>query len=92
MRRVNVSAIVLTLLAAGAGLPPKAAVRAASPGRAACCYTNPQHAGVCLVQPVAGETCGSIRAYLNNPKSVGKTYCESTTIRGRWRQVRCASR
>jgi hypothetical protein len=84
--------VVAFTLIAGALLPWKAAVRAAPAGRPSCCYTNPEYAGVCLVQPAEGETCGSIRAYLNNPKSVGKTYCENTTIRGSWKQVKCANR
>jgi hypothetical protein len=54
-----------------------------------CCFVNPTYAGVCEIQPAKGETCAGILAYLNNPGSSGKTYCNSTTIRGDWRQVVC---
>ena len=54
-----------------------------------CCYTNQRYAGVCKVQPAQDETCASILAYLNNPRSQGKTYCGNTTIRGGWQQVEC---
>ena len=64
--------------------------RAAAAGRRPCCYTNPQYAGPCAVQPVPGETCASILAYLNNPTSQGKTYCDNTNIRGGWKRVRCS--
>lgn len=57
--------------------------------RPPCCYANPQYSGICAVQPGEGETCSTILAYLNNPNSQGKTYCESTSIRGGWRQVTC---
>jgi hypothetical protein len=35
------------------------------------------------------ETCASILEYLNNPRSVGKTYCNSTDVRGGWEPVVC---
>jgi hypothetical protein len=57
--------------------------------RPACCFTNPQYSGVCAVQPGEGETCASILAYLNNPQSQGKTYCDNTNVRGGWRQAAC---
>jgi hypothetical protein len=55
-----------------------------------CCYTNsPGYQGVCEVIPGEGETCASILAYLNNPQSAGKTYCNNTKVRGGWKQVDC---
>lgn len=91
MRMVtSLSAAAFALVAAAAGSQPKAALPAAASARPSCCYTNPQYAGVCVVQAGEGETCASIRAYLNNPRSLGKTYCESTTVRGGWKQVKCA--
>jgi hypothetical protein len=54
-----------------------------------CCFVNPSYAGVCVVQPTKDETCSSILAYLNNPESSGKIYCNNTAIRGNWRQVVC---
>jgi hypothetical protein len=56
---------------------------------APCCYTNPAYAGVCEVRPMGDETCASILEYLNNPRSVGKTYCNSTDIRGGWEPMVC---
>jgi hypothetical protein len=56
---------------------------------APCCYTNPRYAGVCVVRPVADETCGTILAYLNDVNSVGKTYCNTTDVRGGWEWILC---
>ena len=68
------------------GLP--SSVRgAAAPGP--CCFTNDRYAGVCRVVPDKDETCTGILAYLNNPTSTGKTYCDSTNIRGGWLEVSC---
>ena len=60
---------------------------AAVPGP--CCFTNDRYAGVCRVVPDKGETCTGILTYLNNPTSTGKTYCDSTNIRGGWLEVSC---
>lgn len=54
-----------------------------------CCFTNDRYAGVCQLVPDKGETCTSILAYLNSPTSTGKTYCDSTNIRGGWLEVSC---
>jgi hypothetical protein len=54
-----------------------------------CCFVNPTYAGVCVVHPAKDETCAGILAYLNNPRSTGHSYCNSTPIRGDWRQVVC---
>lgn len=59
------------------------------PRPAPCCFVNPSYAGVCVVQPGKDETCAGILAYLNNPRSAGKIYCNNTPIRGNWRQVVC---
>jgi hypothetical protein len=83
-RHIGRLAVALTLL-----LLSEPAPSAGGPG-APCCYTNPRYAGPCAVEPATGETCASILAYLNNPRSQGKTYCNSTNVRGGWRQVRCA--
>jgi len=60
--------------------------------RPACCFTNPAYAGVCRVEPGKGETCDSILDYLNSGQSTGKTYCESTLIRGGWDSVPCGEK
>jgi len=54
-----------------------------------CCFTNPAYVGVCVVQPAEKETCASILAYLNDQRTQGKSYCDSTVIRGGWQQVPC---
>ncbi len=54
-----------------------------------CCFINERFTGVCRVMLGKGETCGSIEAYLNNPSSSGRTYCDTTNIRGGWIQVDC---
>jgi hypothetical protein len=96
--RIAAGLVVMLLLAASAqgrgDLPVQGASagepKAATAGRPPCCYTNPQYAGPCAVQPVKGETCASILAYLNNPRSEGKSYCSNTNIRGGWKRARCA--
>lgn len=68
------------------------ATAAAAAVNAPCCFTNPSYSGVCQVQPAKDETCASILSYLNNPMSAGKAYCDSTPVRGGWRQVACAKK
>ena len=60
----------------------------ASP-RADCCFINRAFTGVCRVKPADGETCATILAYLNDPRSQGRSYCGGTTIRSGWQQVSC---
>jgi hypothetical protein len=84
------AAALACALVAAAAPQPKAPPPAAASGRPSCCYTNPQYVGVCVVEAGEGETCASIRGYLNNPQAQGKTYCASTNVRGGWKQVRCA--
>lgn len=54
-----------------------------------CCFTNPSYTGVCKVVTDENTTCADVLAYLNNPQSVGRTYCDNTTVRGGWKQVTC---
>ncbi len=54
-----------------------------------CCFTNPRFSGTCQVIPDAETTCDDVLAYLNNPKSSGRTYCSKTKVRGGWQQVEC---
>jgi hypothetical protein len=65
------------------------ATAVAAEEKSPCCFTNPSYRGDCQVQPAENETCASIQTYLNDPKAVGKTYCDSTNIRGGWTQVAC---
>ncbi len=82
---VAVAAIPL----AGAKENARSAVTAQAPKP--CCFTNERFAGVCRVIPTKDETCDGIEAYLNNPSSSGKTYCDSTTLRGGWTRADCAT-
>jgi len=54
-----------------------------------CCFKNPRYTGTCQVTPGPEESCADILAYLNNPNSVGKSYCGNTKVRGGWTQVDC---
>lgn len=54
-----------------------------------CCFENPRFTGTCQVTPGPEESCSDILAYLNNPNSVGKSYCGNTKVRGGWTQVDC---
>jgi hypothetical protein len=56
-----------------------------------CCFTNPSYSGACEVKPAKDESCQGILAYLNNPNSVGKSYCASTNVRGGWALTACKS-
>jgi hypothetical protein len=80
--------LVLAAVAAPSA-PAPAAAAAADPGPRPCCFTNPAFVGVCTVVPTEKESCEDILAYLNAPSSAGKTYCNSTRIRGNWRNVPC---
>lgn len=54
-----------------------------------CCFNHPRYAGSCVVDLSSDETCGTILAYLNNPKGAGKSYCNNAALRGGWKAVRC---
>jgi hypothetical protein len=54
-----------------------------------CCFANGRYKGTCKVIPGKGETCQSILAYLNNPMSIGKSYCRGAATRGGWVRVDC---
>lgn len=54
-----------------------------------CCFENPRYSGTCRVTPGEDESCGDILAYLNNPNSVGRDYCDNTGVRGGWTTVSC---
>jgi len=75
--------LALGSLAAGAR------ARAGPPPARPCCFVNERYAGVCRVSPEPGESCAAILAYLNDPSSSGKTYCDNTDIRGGWMRADC---
>jgi len=56
-----------------------------------CCFNNFRYSGTCQVTPRQGQLCRNILNYLNNLSSSGEPYCRSTTIRGGWTEVDCAS-
>ena len=71
------------------GCPALAAAPEDPSPRADCCFTNRSFSGVCRVKPEENETCATILAYLNDPRSQGKSYCGGPTIRSGWQQVPC---
>ncbi len=83
-------AVIALVLCLGA-LAAVAAAEDSSTGiqQSPCCFENPRYSGTCEVTPGEDESCGSILGYLNNPNSVGKTYCGNTKVRGGWTQVSC---
>jgi hypothetical protein len=90
------AAATAALLLASALAPadrPRAAAAACAAGlddpRPNCCFENPRYVGVCEVEPARDETCATILDYLNNPQSTGRTYCNSTAIRGGWKISPC---
>ena len=54
-----------------------------------CCLNNFRFAGGCMVVVRGGETCSSVLSYLNSFDSVGKYYCDNTTVRGGWTLSDC---
>jgi len=74
---------------AGLGVLTLALASAASSQPSTCCFTNPGYAGTCEVARAKRDTCASVLAYLNNPMSSGKNYCNSTAIRGGWELATC---
>jgi hypothetical protein len=88
---LHASRLVIVLSGAvalvGAAPGPAPSADAAAP----CCFANERFAGTCKVVPGKGETCAGILAYLNDPTSSGKAYCDATTIRGGWTEASCST-
>jgi hypothetical protein len=70
-------------------LPARGVPVRAADSTQSCCYTNTRFQGMCTVNPVKGENCQTILAYLNNPLSTGRSYCNGTTLRRGWIRVDC---
>ena len=85
--RVTLGLALLAWLLFGEAAAPAAAQQ--KKPKPPCCFNHPQFAGTCSVEPSASETCSSVLGYLNNPNATGKSYCNSTTIRGGWKSVGC---
>jgi uncharacterized protein (TIGR02246 family) len=49
-----------------------------------CCLNNFRFSGGCRVIVRGQETCQDVLSYLNSFQSVGRYYCDNTTIRGGW--------
>ena len=82
--------LLLLALAGGPAVPPPQAAASAPSGAAArCCLTNPAYSGICFVTLGEKETCEGVLAYLNAPNTTGRTYCNSTRLRGGWEKVPC---
>jgi len=97
-RLIGAAAAALVLAAMVAPAPPLGAAPSlgclasaanAQDPRPHCCFENPRYVGACEVDPAQDETCATILEYLNNPQSQGKSYCNSTNIRGGWKSVPC---
>jgi hypothetical protein len=82
--------LLLLALTNGPATPStKVALSAPSGAAARCCLTNQAYRGVCVVTLGEKETSESVLAYLNAPNTTGRTYCNSTRVRGGWEEVPC---
>lgn len=86
MKTARATAVLMFFLCVAAPAP---SADKPPPPRPPCCFVHPQYAGVCVVHPGKGETCASVLAYLNKPRSIGKSYCRNTTVRGGWTRLDC---
>jgi uncharacterized protein (TIGR02246 family) len=77
--------ILLIVTAITSGLIAATEVRADD----RCCLNNFRFAGGCMVIVRGQETCQDVLSYLNSFQSVGKYYCDNTTIRGGWSLSEC---
>ena len=85
-----IAPLLLLVLAGGVAAPPPQTGSTASAGAAArCCLTNNAYRGVCVVTLGEKETCEGALDYLNAPNTTGRTYCNSTRLRGGWAIVPC---
>jgi len=85
----NIAAIACILCLGALAAVAGAEDASTAVGQAPCCFENPRFSGTCQVTPGEEESCSSILGYLNNPNSVGKTYCGNTKVRGGWTAVSC---
>jgi ketosteroid isomerase-like protein len=82
LRNIKVLLVVATITV---GLIAPTEVRADD----RCCLNNYRFAGGCMVIVRGQETCQDVTSYLNSFQSVGKYYCNNTTIRGGWSLSEC---
>jgi hypothetical protein len=88
-KQVIFAALIGALSVSGVTIAAEPGATETATQQETCCFENPRYSGTCQVTPGPEETCGDILAYLNNPNSVGKTYCGNTKVRGGWSQVAC---
>jgi uncharacterized protein (TIGR02246 family) len=79
------SSLLIFVVATAAALAAPAAV-----AEDICCLNNFRFSGGCRVVVRGQETCQQVLAYLNSFQSVGKYYCDNTTIRGGWSLSECS--
>jgi hypothetical protein len=89
--RATIAALFCALCVSGLAAAGETDEAATATQQEPCCFENPRYSGTCQVTPGPEETCGDILAYLNNPNSVGKSYCGNTKVRGGWSSVACGS-
>ena len=87
--RTVVAVLFCALCVAGSVIATETEDAAAVAQQGPCCFENARYSGTCQVTPGPDETCGDILGYLNNPNSVGKSYCGNTKVRGGWSSVSC---
>jgi hypothetical protein len=88
-KRVIFAALIGALCVTGVTIAAESGKTETATQQGPCCFENPRYSGTCQVTPGPEESCGDILSYLNNPNSVGKTYCGNTKVRGGWSQVDC---
>ncbi len=87
--RITIAVLVCAVCVSGIVAAAETDETAAATQQGPCCFENPRYSGTCQVSPGPEESCGDILGYLNNPNSVGKTYCGNTKVRGGWSSVAC---
>jgi hypothetical protein len=87
--RITIAVLFCAVCVSGIVAAAETDETAAATQQGPCCFENPRFSGTCQVTPGSEESCGSILSYLNNPNSVGKTYCGNTKVRGGWSSVAC---
>jgi len=87
--RTMIAVLFCALCVSGVVVAAETEETATATQQGPCCFENPRFSGTCQVTPGPEESCGSILSYLNNPNSVGKSYCGNTKVRGGWSSVAC---
>jgi hypothetical protein len=87
-----IASLLLAVAAGGiAGVLPTSGATARPETASPCCFAHSGYQGVCVVVPGENETCAGILDYLNTPNTAGRTYCNSSRLRGGWEIASCSS-